>query len=290
MDNPFAFNPANNAACWKVELALPEQYIMYFSDALEEFADSQGFDEACLTLFFEHKPEMDELRRRVEPLTKAINIPLPDLTIIEQGATNWTAESQKDFEPFAVGNLYIHPPHQPADKKLQSIIIEPAASFGSGTHATTSGCLQALQLLQSQPIDSMLDMGCGSGILAIAMAKLWSKPVTAVDYDKHAVETTLLNAEHNHVTSLIEACESDGYSAALLKNKQYNLITSNLLANLLIAFSQDLTAHLAPSGFAILSGMLEEQKDEVLAVHQTLGLSLHQEIIKDGWCTLIMKK
>jgi len=134
-------------------------------------------------------------------------------------------------------------------------------------------------------------MGCGSGILAIAIAKAWSSKVIACDIDPESVRMTEQNAVENDVENLIQTFESNGYDNPLLREEApFDLIVSNILAKPLIEMASGLSASLAPNGLAILSGLLESQMKGVTAAHEAEGVMLVESIFKEGWATLLMKQ
>ena len=133
-------------------------------------------------------------------------------------------------------------------------------------------------------------MGCGSGILAIAMAKLWPNQITAVDLDEQAVHVTEENI-HINKTGFITTGQSDGYKSRLVeKNAPYQLITANILANPLIEMAKDAYKHLQKDGILILAGFLNDQMENVLNAHLSQGFNLIQIISEENWPVLILKK
>ncbi len=135
----------------------------------------------------------------------------------------------------------------------------------------------------------MLDMGCGTAILAIAIAKLWHNPVLAVDVDAVSVQVARENCRGNRVYKLVRAEVSDGYRNPLVgRCGRYDLIVANILARPLMMLAKDLRNNLAPGGVAVLSGLLAKQEAMVLAAHRAQGLYLEERIVKDEWHTLII--
>jgi ribosomal protein L11 methyltransferase len=134
-------------------------------------------------------------------------------------------------------------------------------------------------------------MGCGSGILAIAAAKLWRTDVLAVDIDPIAVRVTETNARINREQTRVAASVSDGYSSERVKKAApFDLIVSNILARPLIAFAPDLEAHLSDDGYAVLSGLLTSQEKQVMSAHQMQGLKLEKRFVHQEWCTLVLRR
>ena len=175
-----------------------------------------------------------------------------------------------------------------------AIKVEAGNAFGTGRHESTRGCLLALdRLAKRRRVRRALDMGCGSGVLAIAVAKLWRDslqgPVLALDNDPIAVAVTKENAAVNAVATVLEAAVSDGYRGLpALGGGPFDLIVANILAEPLEAMAGDLAAHLAPGGTAILSGLLAVQERSLRAKHRTQGIILKDRVRLGGWTTLIL--
>ncbi len=171
-------------------------------------------------------------------------------------------------------------------------IVAGATAFGDGSHPSTQGALAALDALAHlHGWDRVLDMGCGSGILALKAAYQWHVPVVAADIEQEAVDAVVKNAIHNGLDSLVNAVRSDGYAYPLIKERApYDLILSNILAEKLVEFSQDMMEVLTEDGVVVLSGILLWQADTVIEAHQQLGLTLLQRITVEDWVSLIMQR
>jgi len=210
---------------------------------------------------------------------------------------DWVAENQRSFKPFAVGPFWVHPSHArnslPAG--LLPIEIDAGMAFGTGTHATTRGCLEMLAALDQADTANAVDVGCGSGILAIAMAKLWQRPVVGGDNDPQAIEVAIDNARLNGVAALCRFVTSIGLGAPELAAKApYDLIVANILAGPLIELSESFAAAIRPGGRVLLSGLLVEQADMILSTYQRRGFALERHIDLEtggaGWRTLLLRK
>lgn len=167
-----------------------------------------------------------------------------------------------------------------------------ADAFGDGSHPSTQGAMVALEALSGfAGLEKALDIGCGSGVLALQIAYLWHVPVIASDINPLAVQAAQANAEHNRLAPLITALCADGYRHEKIRaGAPYDLITCNWLAEQLHAHAHDLSAHLADEGIAILSGILTAHADSVIEAHRACGLTLLQHIKVEGWSTLLMQK
>jgi ribosomal protein L11 methyltransferase len=205
---------------------------------------------------------------------------------------DWVSETQRQFTPFAlpgrlwVGPHWLEPPSQPANGVV--IRIDPGMAFGTGSHATTQLCLEALLSLheilrgRSDPaLGDVLDIGCGSGILAIAAAKLGARSVMAVDIDPQAIETTRRNAVINNADITVGDATEPLVPA--------DIVIANILAQPLRLLAPALTKAVRPGGSIILSGILARQADDLLSIYRPLAphldaLSVIQE--RDGWVCL----
>jgi ribosomal protein L11 methyltransferase len=210
---------------------------------------------------------------------------------------DWVAENQRSFRPFRVGPFWVHPSHvrdgMPAG--LLPIEIDAGLAFGTGTHATTRGCLEMLATLDPGETVNAVDVGCGSGILAIAMAKLWKRPVRGGDNDADAVAVALGNAGTNGVASLCRFVTSIGLQAPeLARHAPYDLIVANILAGPLVELAESFAPAIRPGGRVLLSGLLVEQADMVVAAYEGRGFVRERHIdLETGgawWRTLILRK
>ena len=136
-----------------------------------------------------------------------------------------------------------------------------------------------------------MDLGCGSGILGIGIAKLWPASVLAADNDPMAVDVTAENAAFNNVADRIWTIESDGFKSPEIRDRgPFELIAANILAEPLIGLAPDIALHLTPGGEAVLSGLLDFQSDDVVAAHERAGLDFAEEITLGEWRTLVMRR
>ncbi|HSI02187.1 MAG TPA: 50S ribosomal protein L11 methyltransferase [Reyranella sp.] len=210
---------------------------------------------------------------------------------------DWVAENQRSFQPFQVGPFWVHPSHarEGLPTGLVPIEIDAGMAFGTGTHATTRGCLELLATLDPVETANAVDVGCGSGILAIAMAKLWQRPVLGGDNDPQAVEVAIENAELNGVASLCRFVASIGLGAPeLARRASYDLIVANILAEPLMELSESFTAATRPGGRVLLSGLLVEQAAMILSTYKRRGFAFERSVDREtggaDWRTLLLRK
>lgn len=210
---------------------------------------------------------------------------------------DWVAENQRSFRPFAVGPFWVHPSHvaegRPAG--LLPLRIDAGLAFGTGTHATTRGCLELLATLDPSETANAVDVGCGSGILAIAMAKLWQRPVLGGDNDAEAVGVAVENAGLNGVGELCHFVVAAGLAAPELTTRApYDLIVANILAGPLVDLSESFAAAVRPGGRVLLSGLLVEQAALILSAYARRGLSFERRLdLETGgawWRSLLLRR
>lgn len=208
--------------------------------------------------------------------------------------TDWLRANQARFPPLAVGRYFIHGSHYlgrvPSGRV--GLLIDAATAFGTGEHATTRGCLLALDAsARIGRATRTLDMGTGTGVLAIAAAKTAHRRVVARDIDPESVRVAAHNAKRNGVAGLVAVRRSAGYRDRFVRRSApYALVMANILARPLALMARDLGRVLAPGGIAILSGLLPWQESLVLGAHRLQRLRLKQRIVIDGWSTLVLAR
>ncbi|MGH7065646.1 MAG: 50S ribosomal protein L11 methyltransferase, partial [Stellaceae bacterium] len=208
------------------------------------------------------------------------------------GPRDWLAENRLAFPPLRVGRFFIYGSHHQgrAPAGAVGILLDAATAFGTGEHPSTRGCLLALQYLaRRRPYRRPLDIGTGTGILAIAAAKFLHRRVAARDIDAGAVSLARRNIAVNGVAALVRAGRAVGYQDRALHGRRYDLVLSNILARPLALMAADLARALAPGGRAVLSGLLRRQEAIVLAPHRGCGIVLERRFVIDGWSTLVLR-
>jgi ribosomal protein L11 methyltransferase len=272
------------------------------ASALEDLAvsvflhnkESTDGDNWTLTLTTMGPPDLGEIRRRFKDLAARENIRgLPTkLKPARLPETNWLQHVHDNFPPVTVGKFFIRGSHVKVKtpKGLIPLHIDAATAFGSGEHATTKGCMRAFEYLEEKHIvKNALDMGCGSGILAIAIKKIWPQAkLAAVDIDPESVKVTKRHAAMNKVR--LQAAAGDGYKTPLAQNKApYDLVAANILAGPLIAMAPACKKVLKKGGYTVLSGLLKRQAAEVTKAYEKQGLTLVRRLPEGDWMTLILK-
>ena len=282
---------------WRVGLAVPPAALPALEEALAELGGALAIDEpqgpapVPMSVYLSEAPERARLTALLAAAALAAGVPVPEAAIERLPATDWVAESRKALPAIAIGPFYLYGAHVSAPPPAGAIpvLIEAGPAFGTGRHESTRGCLLALADLAAEcRVMRALDLGCGSGVLAIAIAKLWACPVAAVDNDAGAVRAARDNAAANGVGGLVRARLGEGFGgAAIALGAGFDLIVANILAAPLRAMAPELLRHLAPGGVAVLSGLLADQEREVLESYAPLAL--RRRIPLGEWVTLVLE-
>ena len=290
---------------WKSSFVVPAAAVDLFLDSVDAGSLSiaafeiDGSDDGRdalwrVELLHRDKPDPDDLEVLLEPLAERASLGGISIDIDPVPQTDWVKQVQADMPPRQIGRFWIHGSHVETPPPVGStpIHLDAGLAFGSGEHATTEGCLRAIdRLAVRRRFRHVLDMGCGAGILAIAAAKCWPGKVLAVDNDPVAVQVAADNVKQNGVAAHVRTLTSEGYADSKVRlGRPYDVILANILANPLIEMARDLSRHLALDGVAILSGLLDRQAGAVLRAHQRHGLYLRQRIDIGHWTTLMMSR
>lgn len=215
--------------------------------------------------------------------------------VSELPETDWVAKVKRELTPVVAGRFFVYGSHD-ADQVpegAEALLIEASMAFGTGHHGTTQGCLMALDRLIGDGVTatSVLDLGCGTAVLAMAAARTWPCVTLASDIDEVAVEVAEANVAANGLTERVRCIEAAGFGHPDLTGAApYDLIFANILKGPLIEMVSDVTSHLAEGGHLILSGILNEQADEVVDVYSRAGNSLCGRDEIGEWTTLIFEK
>ncbi|MFO1174233.1 MAG: 50S ribosomal protein L11 methyltransferase [Paracoccaceae bacterium] len=252
-----------------------------------EIEDGSGRYE--VGIYFEDEPDDTELA-----LMAAIYGARPFVVSLVP-ETDWVAHVRRDLQPVEAGRFFVYGSHD-ADKVPQgkvALLIEASMAFGTGHHGTTKGCLLALDRLDRAGFrgQNVADIGCGTAVLAMAAAAIWGRPVIASDIDPVAVEVARANVAANGLDGKVRCVEAAGFDQPdLAAGRPYDLVFANILKGPLIALAPDMTVHVAAGGYAVLSGILNTQTDEVIAAYKRAGfqLSARDEIAE--WTTLVLRR
>lgn len=239
--------------------------------------------------------EPDE--REMAAAAKQAGIALPSYRCEFVPAANWLTKNVIKFAPIETDDFLIYGSHEkqkPKTNKPAAVRIYAATAFGSGQHQTTRSCLKLLSRLNRGGFcaANVLDMGCGSGILALAACRLW--PTTralGADIDGEAVAVTLQNAADNGLDDRVHAVQSDGYAnPQIAARAPYELIFANILARPLIETAPALAQNLATGGYAVLSGFIDNQTEWVENTYKQYGLAVKDTVADENWRAVLMEK
>jgi len=218
----------------------------------------------------------------------------PEVRILPLPNVDWVSENQKSFKPILVGRFFIHPTHYDGliPDKATALAVDAGPAFGTGSHGSTKGCLLALDRLSQQPpFGPALDLGCGTGILAIAIARRWRRRVLAADIDPDAVATTRINVRLNGVEHLVRTVPASSPAIGEARRRgPYGIIVANILARPLVLMANDMKCALQTGGTLILSGFTPAQENAVRAAYSRRDYHLAHKDVSDGWTTFVLRR
>ena len=236
----------------------------------------------------EGEPAVAELRRGLAAIRSLglgpVDEPVLGLVDEEDWANAWKAY----FHPFRVGRRLVVVPSwedyeaRPDDIRLD---LDPGMAFGTGTHPTTSLCLEALEEAV-RPGDRVLDVGCGSGILAIAAARLGAEPVMAMDIDPVAVQVAGENVARNGVSGSVRLARGELAAVVPPGEPRWDIVVSNIIADVIIALVDDVRERLRPGGLWLAGGIIEERLAQVEEAMRRGGFQVEGRHLKGGWAVL----
>ena len=213
--------------------------------------------------------------------------------ISEIPETDWVAKVKRELNPVEAGRFFVCGKHDL--KKMPTgrvgLLIEASMAFGTGHHGTTKGCLLAFDkfFVQSRNLKNVIDIGCGTAVLAMAVGKVSSAKIIASDVDPIAVEVALENLKANNLENRIDCIEAMGFEDFRIKSRApYDLIFANILKRPLIDLAPDISGHISSGGQAIISGILDEQAEEIIDFYQQNDLVVFDRIDIGEWVTLTL--
>ncbi|MDG1738051.1 MAG: 50S ribosomal protein L11 methyltransferase [Paracoccaceae bacterium] len=209
--------------------------------------------------------------------------------------TDWVAKVKRVLAPVAAGRFFVYGSHD-ADKipeGSEPLLIEAAMAFGTGHHGTTLGCLRALDHLANNGFvgKKVVDVGCGTAVLAMGAARIWPDDVMASDIDEVAVDVAVANVKANDLIGRVHCLEATGFDHEDLKAAgPFDLVFANILKGPLIDLAPDMAANLQDQGYAILSGILVHQAEDVIDAYARSGINLYRRDDIGDWATLILQR
>ncbi len=259
--------------------------------AVSLFEVDEKLDQWCASIYVAPE-ECKQYKSRISATLDSLKIVHKiETEIIYQ--TDWVEETLRQLSPVHAGRFVIHGTHDKQAVGFNEIGIEINAglAFGTGHHGTTAGCLEMLgNELKRRSFRNSLDLGTGSGVLAIALAKATKTTVLASDIDPVSTTVAKENARLNGVGNLVSCVTATGFShPKITANKPYDLIIANILARPLQQMAHDFSTHLEPGATVILSGLLPHQKARILAAFTLQKLRFVKAHIREGWLTLVLR-
>ncbi len=263
----------------------PSSHLELFSDFLADVVPV-GFEETDEGFIIRSEEDLETVSWGIEQFCEALQRAVGEvidleLTLTKEHCDDWIAQYQQAITPIEIFPFYIHPTWELPKEGALNIAIDPALAFGTGHHPTTASCLRAIASYVSED-NTVLDVGCGSGILAMAALKKGAI-VDACDTDPLSVENATVNAAQNHLAYRLlwegPVNETD---------ETYDVIVANIVADVLVFIATDLKKRLRNGGRLILSGIMDKYEDKVLRAYQAYELT--ERIVENEWVSLVLTK
>ncbi len=301
----------NETKTWHAKFSIDESLVPHFNDfitwpyALDSEPtiscfEIEGTKNWLVEIFTDFNPTSEQIDIIHAHLSEIANCELPPLVFSGLEEKNWVAESQKQHIPINAGRFLCHASHHDitslVDDKTIPLLMDAGQAFGTGEHETTFGCLKAIdQLADEISPKNILDMGTGTGLLAMAAYKIWPVATLATDNDPIAIDVCRENLAKNSIEECKAGQEngialllSEGFENPYFSSSaKFDLIIANILANPLIALAPEMKANLANNGVIILSGILTAQAEVVRKTYEKQSLTLKLQIDDNNWSILI---
>lgn len=263
----------------------PSSHTELFSDFLVD-AIPVGFEETDEGFIIRSEEDLETISWGIEQFAEALQRALGEVIDVElilskEKNDDWIAQYQQGITPIEIPPFYIHPTWEAPKEGALNIAIDPALAFGTGHHPTTASCLRAIASYVKEG-DEVMDVGCGSGILAMAAMKKGAI-VDACDTDPISVENSRVNAEQNGLSyrRLWEGPVNE-------TQEQYNVVVANIVADVLVFIASDLKKRLREGGILILSGIMDKYEEKVLRAYRDCELT--ERIVENEWVSLVLTR
>ena len=290
----------DDATLWQLRFPIPldavEEVLAVLDDEAQSFAtyEEDDGDWRC-EIITRAAPDRERWRAVLEEALGDVAPAAAEIVIEPVAEQDWLEATKRSFPPIAVGRFWVHGSHveEAPPAGTVPLRIDAGTAFGSGEHGSTMGCLMAIdELARRRRFKRVLDMGCGSAILAIAALTCWpTARAYACDLDADSVTAAAANARDNGVDQRLRTAVADGYDRPELQRAdRFDLVLANILAGPLAEMAPDLAHTLAPGGHAVLAGLLNAQAHQVVAAHRRQGLVLESRRDVGPWSTLVFKQ
>lgn len=257
----------------------------------EEYLESLG-DVVTIKAYFSSLTDRnklyEQLRKELDNTAKYLDTGKNTLTVTEVDEEDWSENWKKYYKTFKLtGNIIIKPSWEDDETELKGIVVEmdPGMAFGTGTHDTTRMCAELLERYIKDG-DTVIDLGCGSGILSIIAAKLGAKSVTAIDIDPVAVKVASENCGRNSVNGIVE-CRTGVIDD--LANQKADMLVANIVASVIIDISDRAASHILPGGLFITSGIIRGRRQDVLEACESRGFVPEAELQSGEWVAIAFR-
>jgi ribosomal protein L11 methyltransferase len=292
---------ATTGGLWAARLDLPASTPLLLMAAIENALEPdalsvsrfehRGGQQWRIEAIFDTEPDATALARPLRAMLKRD----PKLVVRRVPQRNWLAEIARQMPGVRAGRFFVRGSHVegPSPRGAVTLTIDPGLAFGTGHHETTSGCLRMLDRLARRDwrFQRVLDLGCGTAVLAMAAAHLWEAEILAADNDPAAVTVAREVVALNGLAGRIRTARSEGYrAAAVRKGAPYDLVIANILSGPLIALAAGLARHTKPGSVAVLAGLLRPQEAAIVAAHESVGFRLIDRRLEGDWPILVLEK
>ena len=291
---------------WRLTVTLSRSAFEALEAALAEHADAlvaetvaavhpaqdSPEDRLHVALFGTGATEDDPRPARLLALLHGAGVAHEAMNFKAVGSADWSARSLASFPAFAIGRFTVRGAHEAASRRRFALVVDAGPAFGSGRHETTQGCLLALDwLARRRRVGRAFDIGTGSGILAVAAARLWPARVLALDNDPMAVAAARETVRRNGLAHRITVIRGGGFRLRSgMRLGCADLICANIRAKPIAAMAPAFARHLSPGGAVVLSGLLADEERLVLAAFRAAGLGLWRRMRLGDWVTLILTR
>jgi ribosomal protein L11 methyltransferase len=282
---------------WEVSIRTTSEAEDAVTELLQEFFSTPASSytnvetrEVTVAVYLTKRPELSAVRIRLKRIKECgLNIGPAKISTQKVRREDWAESWKRHFKPIEIGSALLIKPSwskRRAKKGQAIVVLDPGLSFGTGQHPTTAFCLQQLvrhirKIGDLKP--SFLDIGTGSGILAIAAAKLGCKPIDAFDFDPEAVRIAHENARKNGVSPKVNIRHQDVTKLPTRSDKKFDIICANLISTLLIAERRRILSRLKPGGNLVLAGILKNEFSSVQSAYEMLGMRLIKSRAEKEW-------
>ncbi len=270
-----------NKEYFELTITTDEKYADLISDIVCSISDD-GVEVDKEDIIVRSEDDLSSLQEQLKEILDDSGLENTTFKLEKKENSDWVGAYKASIEPIEAGEFYIHPSWYDEKKDKINITIDPALAFGSGHHATTFSCLSMISKYL-KPEFSVIDVGCGSGILALAAKKKGALSVDLCDTDIQAVQSAKENFTLNN-----ETFDDIWEGSVGMTKKQYDFVLANIIADVLVMISNDLKKATKENGLIVLSGILDKKADLVIDAFKDLHLL--DKILKDEWVTLVYKK